>query len=59
MQNETEGLKELVHAFEKSVHQKDVVITNLTDAVQKQVRRIFTRMFVRISSHRIDFSQVA
>eukprot|EP00794_Sanderia_malayensis_P006234 gene6234-6951_t len=35
-QNETEGLKELLHTFERSVHQKDVVIANLTDAVQRQ-----------------------
>ena len=37
LRNQIENQNELLHAFEKSIHQKDIVITNLTNTVQKQV----------------------
>ena len=37
LRNQIENQNELLHAFEKSIHQKDVVITNLTNTLQKQV----------------------
>jgi len=36
LRNQIENQNELLHAFEKSIHQKDVVITNLTNTLQKQ-----------------------
>ena len=36
--NEFEGMKELLVTFEQTIERKDVIITNLTSAMQKQVR---------------------
>ena len=36
LQNETEGLKELLLTYEQSIERKDEVIANLTRAMQRQ-----------------------
>ena len=36
MQNETEGVKELLLTYEQSIERKDEVIANLTRAMQRQ-----------------------
>ncbi|KAK3094372.1 hypothetical protein FSP39_000914 [Pinctada imbricata] len=36
LQNEIESLKELLHTYEQSIQRKDQVISNLTQALQKQ-----------------------
>ncbi|XP_065066706.1 centrosomal protein POC5-like isoform X2 [Rhopilema esculentum] len=36
LQDQIEKHKELLHTFEKSINQKDLVITNLTDSLEKQ-----------------------
>ncbi|NXY65970.1 POC5 protein, partial [Callaeas wilsoni] len=41
LQNEMENLKELLHAYEVSISRKDeVIITNLTQALEKKKRRV-------------------
>ncbi|XP_058683461.1 centrosomal protein POC5 isoform X2 [Poecile atricapillus] len=40
LQNEMENLKELLHTYEISVRRKDEVITNLTQALEKQTDRV-------------------
>ena len=46
LQNEIESLKELLHTYEQSVQRKDQVISNLTQALQKQrEKQEMTRTF--------------
>ncbi|XP_050842854.1 centrosomal protein POC5 isoform X1 [Serinus canaria] len=40
LQNEIENLKELLHTYEISISRKDEVITNLTQALEKQKERV-------------------
>ncbi|XP_041868762.1 centrosomal protein POC5 isoform X2 [Corvus kubaryi] len=40
LQNEMENLKELLHTYEISISRKDEVITNLTQALEKQKERV-------------------
>ncbi|NXN88678.1 POC5 protein, partial [Bombycilla garrulus] len=40
LQNEMENLKELLHTYEISISRKDEVITNLTQALDKQKERV-------------------
>ncbi|NXS91129.1 POC5 protein, partial [Jacana jacana] len=40
LSNEMENLKELLHTYEISIGQKDEVITNLTQALEKQKERV-------------------
>ncbi|NWS27016.1 POC5 protein, partial [Polioptila caerulea] len=40
LQNEMENLKELLHTYEISIGRKDEVITNLTQALEKQKERV-------------------
>ncbi|XP_056370720.1 centrosomal protein POC5 isoform X6 [Oenanthe melanoleuca] len=40
LQNEMENLKELLHTYEISITRKDEVITNLTQALEKQKERV-------------------
>ncbi|NXO61773.1 POC5 protein, partial [Phainopepla nitens] len=40
LQNEVENLKELLHTYEISISRKDEVITNLTQALDKQKERV-------------------
>lgn len=41
LSNQIGSQNELLHTFEKSIHQKDVVITNLTNALEIQVRTFY------------------
>lgn len=40
IQNEMESLKELLHTYEQSLQRKDQVISNLTNAMQKQREKV-------------------